>query len=326
VTWVSRATLARWLNIPQQAVAIGALAVFVFLVRPVVTGRLQGMERFTRLGLTHFGAAAGRLALIAVLFAALGSTTFTAAGSLTGGLMLSLAIGLWFAGPRVRVSDVDQPFAGRQLLVEGWRLSLAALVAYAASMSLSNLDVIVANRQLSAEMAAVYAAAAVMRRVLTLVPSVVTLILFPQIAARVSRGDDIGKPVNRSLAAVIGSGLIITAIYSIWGSPLLALAFGENYGEATSIIGWLAVGMVGYSVAVVWMNTFLATRPWPFTLFLALIAIGQAVVSSGVSELPQLATTFVVAAWTAAVGGAVLYYFWLRPKMSAARSSHSKQS
>jgi hypothetical protein len=76
----------------------------------------------------------------------------------------------------------------------------------------------------------------------------------------------------------------------------------------------MGVAMVGYGVVGIWLNLFLATRPLPFVLWLALVAgVQSLLLAQGMATLNDVVLIFGVGGWVLAGGGLLLYGFWLRP-------------
>jgi len=76
--------------------------------------------------------------------------------------------------------------------------------------------------------------------------------------------------------------------------------------------------MLGYSLAAIWLNLFLATRPWPFVMLLIGGLVGQlAGLSLWSTSLAQVTFVFLLTGWLVAAGGLALYLLWLRPGLAA---------
>jgi hypothetical protein len=74
--------------------------------------------------------------------------------------------------------------------------------------------------------------------------------------------------------------------------------------------------MVGYGIAVVWLNLFLATRPGWFVALLAVTVIAQNVLLATFHQsLEQVVLIFGLSGWLLAASGTLLYLAWLRPNL-----------
>lgn len=319
LTWLVRERLGDWLNVPPAAIALVAVAVVMLLLRPVVNGMLQGQQRFVHYGLTHAFYAGGRLAAALVLVGLLGMGALGGVGAMPVGILLGLLAGLGLLGVSIwsRGYSLSSPESGF-LLRQGWKLSLAAFVAYAAYMSLLNVDVIWMNRALSPETAGNYASAAVLRRVIAVLPGAVLTVLFPRVALQVAQGARPDRSLLKATAAITASTTALAVVYFVLGEWLVRLFFGPAYSSAGSLVGWMALGMIGAGVLAVWLNLFLASRPWPFVIVLALIAGLQLGMLALWGRTPEATVAvFVLTTWMGAASGAALYYLWLRPSLKS---------
>ena len=315
LVWLGRSWLGRWLNVPAIAVALGAGMVFLALLRPVVAGMLQGQQRFVAFGSTRLAYAAGRFLLALLFLGILGGGAVAAIAAIPLGAALSLAAGLLMLGLSVWQEAPEAPVWLRR---EGRRLSASALVAYTAYMGLLNLDLIWVNRAFSPDVAGNYATAVLLRRVLSLLPGAVIVILFPRVASRVTRGRPLDGLLARASAAIVVPSLLLSAAYFTLGEPIVRLTFGRAYAEAAPLLGWLGLAMTGYALASVWMNTYLATRPGPYVLLLAGTAVAQLFLYAGYhTNLSEIMIVFAGGGWFLAIAGFFLYAAWLRPTLGS---------
>jgi O-antigen/teichoic acid export membrane protein len=246
-----------------------------------------------------------------------GGTAFAGVAVLPLAFMLSLIAGLLFLD-RARWRAIWQ--RGLTLpdttLWSGWRLSLAAFLAYATYMSFFSLDLVWVNRYFAPELAGGYASAVVLRRVVALLPGVAVIILYPRVVTWVKEGRVPDLLLWRAGALVVASGLTITAVYFLFAPTIIQLVFGPAYAAAVPILGWMGAAMVGFGLGSIWLNLYLATRPWPFVLGLtALMGIQLLLLALFHATLLQVTAVFVLTGWVLATGGLLLYLLWLRPKL-----------
>jgi O-antigen/teichoic acid export membrane protein len=282
------------------------------LRRPVVAGVLQGQQRFVAFGVSRAVFAAGRLGL-AVVFIGLGGGVVAVVATMPiaalGALLVGLAVvgrGMWRQGAAVPAGVVWA----------GLRLSAGTFVALAANTALQSNDLIWVNRAMTAEVAGAYAGAVLLRRALALLPGAVVVIFFPRVVAAVAQRRVPDRLLAVAMAATMLPTLMLTVAYGLAGRWIVGLVFGGAYGAAGGWLGWMGVGVLGYIVASIWLNLFLATRPLPFIGLLAGTAVGQvAALSLYHQSIGQVIGIFALAGWVVAMGGGVLYLFWLRPKL-----------
>lgn len=321
--WLGRDVVASWLKVPVAAVTLAALTVVFLFVRPVVSGMLQGQERFVAFGITRSSYAISRLLFVLVLVGALGGNAVVAVATMPLAGTVALAAGILLLGAGVwKRRSATAAMSAREWLGAGWQLSLAAFLAYVGYMALLNLDVIFANRMFSAAVSGSYASAAVLRRILSLLPGAVLVVLYPRVAAQVARSQLPDRLLAKSLALIVSTTTLLTLVFFLWGDWFVPMIFGAEYGLAGSLLGWMGIGMIGFGITAVWMNLFLATRPWLYSFTLVAIVLLQAIFYSYLGSSPlQMTFIFLSSGWIAALIGGLLYGFWLRPQLQRATAT-----
>ena len=256
--------------------------------------------------------AVGRL-VAGVILISLGGGALAAIAAFPIGGALALLGGLLFLGMAVwRPGAPPQ----KQLWRDVFRLSAAAFVAFAAYMSMMNSDLIWVNRSYSGEIAGAYASAVLLRRVMALLPGAVLVVMYPRVVTRVSNGQLPDSILWKASAVICASTLALTGLYVSFGPTIMTAAFGQAYGTAAPLLGWMGVGMLGYGLASIWMNLYLATRPLPYVSLLAAMAVAQHLLLASFQENVRQATAiFVSSGWVLALGGLLIYLFVLRPQL-----------
>ncbi len=312
LTIIGQQPLATLLNIPAAAVSLSAAMLLLSLLRPVVAGTLQGQQRFFAFGLTRLAYAVNRFIAAAILIG-LGAAGLGAVAALPIGSALALAGGLFFLG---RAIWQHAPALPADIVRSSLRLSTAAFIAYAAYMGLQSSDLVWVNRLFDGEAAGAYAAAVLLRRVLALLPGVITLIMYPRAVALITHKQMPDRLLIKSLGAITLSNLLLLLVYLLFNDLIINLMFGGQYSSAASLLPGMALAMVGYGIAVVWLNLYLATRPGLFVVLLAATVILQNLLLAFFHQsLEQVLLIFSVTGWILAVGGTALYFGWLRPSL-----------
>jgi O-antigen/teichoic acid export membrane protein len=314
LAWVGSRQVGTWLNVPAPAVAVSAAVLLLALLRPVVAGALQGQQRFFAFGLSRFSFAIGRLAVAVVLVGVLGGGALAGAAAFPLAALFSLVAALAFVGRSAGQPAAALPLALRR---QGWRLASAALIAYASYMALQSLDMVWVNREFAPPVAAGYATVVLLRRTLVLLPGAVSLVLYPRLVAAMSAGRLPDALLARATAVITVPTLVLAAPMSLWGGELVGLLFGGAYGEAGALLGPLALAMVGFGLTAIWLNLYLAARPWPFVATLVLSLVAQTLcLTLFHAQLGQIIWAFTLGGWLPALAGLGLYLAWLRPALS----------
>lgn len=312
VFW-QRQALAAWFNLPETAVALASFMLLVAAARPVVAGMLQGQRRFAWFGGMRLGNAVSRFLFGLLLISGLELGLNGAVGAMPLGGLVSLLMGLFFLGRLIWLRGTAVPQAFRR---SGGMLSLLTLAAFAAYMVLLSLDLIWVNRILPADEAALYATAVLLRRALLLLPGAVIVIMFPRAVARVAQGQLPDKLLLQTAAVVTLPTLGLTVLLALFGSQLIGWTLGVAYLAAAPLLGWMGLAMLGVGITVIWLNFYLATRPLPFVLLLLATAATQFMIFQLVQiDLLRVTAVFALGGWLPALGGLLLYLFWLRPSL-----------
>jgi hypothetical protein len=160
---------------------------------------------------------------------------------------------------------------------------------------------------------------------MVLLPGAVLVVMYPRIVTRVKNGQLPDSILWKAGAVVCASTVALTALYVTFGPAIIEVAFGQAYGAAAPLLGWMGVGMLGYGLASIWMNLYLATRPLPFVGLLATMAMFQHLLLASFQENAQQAVAiFVSSGWVLALGGLLIYLFLLRPQL--VRASNEGES
>ena len=315
LAWLGRAPVAAWLGVPTAATGLASIMLFVALARPVVGGMLQGSERFVAFGALRATYALARLAS-GVILISLGGGLLGAVAAMPVGGLASLLAGLGFLGS---VAWKSKERADARAILRGLELSLAALVAFGAYMLMMNNDLLWANRSLAPQVAGAYATAVLLRRVVSLLPGAAIVVMYPRAVARVASGTSPDRLLLKTGGIVLASGAALTAIYFALGPQIIRFTFGAGYETAGALLGVMGLAMVGYSLASIWMNLYLAIRPGPYVAFLAAMAIAQSLLLSLLhANVGQIMAIFAAGGWTLALGGLALYLLWTRPSLREA--------
>lgn len=202
-------------------------------------GALQGYGRFALVG----GILAGPLGLLRVVFLVPLGAALGVPGAVLA-LIAATAVGLvliWWglrsAGRSASTEDAARPATGR---LRNLALGLVALLGFA---SLTNIDVVLANTVLTGSEAAVYASAALLGKIALYGPAALSIVLLPNVAARIAQGRSIHRPALLTQAAVLATGLATTLVFWLAPSALIGKIFGPAYVDAYPLLVPLSLVM-----------------------------------------------------------------------------------
>lgn len=142
--------------------------------------------------------------------------------------------------------------------------------------SLFSTDIILVRHYFSASDAGMYAALAVLGKVIFYASSAVTMVLFPVLSERVALGSSTKKLIASGVGGVAALSSALAACYFLFPNIIVGLLFGNAYANAGSLLGIFGVFLALYSVGYVLTMACLAigrTRVWIAAVSCALLQI-----------------------------------------------------
>lgn len=209
----------------------GSLWLALGLGLQVSLGPIQGRQRFGTVGAVLAGPLGALRPLLLLPCVAVAGVT----GAI-GSLVLATVIGLAgvFLVLRRSLFRRDVP----SVRLTGTVPALTALIAFA---SLTNTDVLAAKVLLAPHAAGLYASAALLGKVALYAPSALALVLLPKFTERLEAGQDVRGPALVTMAATVGTGLLVTVAILAAPSSVAGLVFGPEYLAGF----WLAAPIAG---------------------------------------------------------------------------------
>ena len=310
-------SIAQLLNLPAWAIQISAALIFLSTVRPIAIGTLQGRENFIAFGFTRLALSLGRVILVFFLIRA---------GFGLTGAVLALPFG-WFASVLCAFLLLGKSLWTRRspspqgLLRAGWKLSFYALLAYLAYMSLTSLDLVWVNQNLSGDSAGAYASLVLMRRIVALLPGVAVTVMFPRIASTLAQGQLPHRLLIRTASIILAASGLLTIFYFIFSDQLITIIFGKAYQIASPWLGWMGIAMIGVALSSIWLNYYLAEKPRNFVILLGIaVALEWLLLNLFPSSMQSAVLAFGATGWLLTFGGLSLYLFKVRPTLHNAHA------
>jgi O-antigen/teichoic acid export membrane protein len=256
---------------PWGAAAIGPTGVLWMLVC-LQRGALQGMRGYGAVGLSIVGEGLGRL-VFALILVGLGAGVV---GAFLGTPLAfaATAVALEVALLR-RIGPVERAHASarslRTLIGDGW----VAIVGLLLLAVLQNVDVIVVKRELGGDAAGAYAAASVAAKSVVWVAIGLGLQLLPEATRRAAAGL-VPRPVlARSLVVLAAVAAPALLIFAVGSEPVLRLAFGEKFTQASDALPLLGLAMTLLAGAYLTVQYMLALHKQSFLWVLAVVAVAE---------------------------------------------------
>jgi O-antigen/teichoic acid export membrane protein len=297
------------LNLPSWTIRISAMVIFLSSLRPIPAGALQGSENFVGFGAARLALSLARLGVVFVLVqAGLGLTGAVIA--LPFGWLVSVLCAFLLLG---RSFWARSQLASQRLLREGGKLSFYALIAYISYMSLTSLDLIWVNQNLSGELAGAYAGLVLMRRIIALVPGVAVTVMFPRVVRSLAAGRLPTRILVQTAAIILALSGTLSIVYFVFNHQLIGIIFGSEYQAAAPLLGWMGIAMIGVSLSSIWLNYYLAEKPRHFIILLAIaVALEWILLNLFPPSMPGAILAFGTTGWLLSLAGLVLYLLKMR--------------
>jgi O-antigen/teichoic acid export membrane protein len=257
------------LNVDSRAVAVAGISgIPLAIVAAILFGFLQGALRFSWLSAVYvLGGMARPILVVPVLLAGLGATGALAVNTAASLVTVSLAAlglrALWKAPKSPVRQHVDR------------RETVVLLVGSLAFASLTNVDILLANYYLPEHTAGVYAAAALVGKAVLFLPSAVATVLLPKAASRVAAGDTTVRILLASAGVTLAVTLTATVALAFVPERTLVWAFGGDFRESTSLLGWFGLAMTAGALVYVYLSVYFAERDARFPLLVLAAAVAQ---------------------------------------------------
>ncbi|MFT5193299.1 MAG: O-antigen/teichoic acid export membrane protein [Cellvibrionaceae bacterium] len=220
-----------------------AIGLPVYFAQGVDRGVLQGQTRFGRLSVSYQAEMWARLA-VAMFLVAIG---WSVNGAVTG-ITLSF-VATWF----ITLSAKDKLPKARPLSSETQKAILLfawpVIIANVSQILINNSDILIVKRFFEAEEAGLYAALALIGRVIFFATWSVVTVLFPIVAQRHKKGEPHRHLLYVSLLLVLTVSGTIFAATAIFPQLIVTLLFGEAYLSIAPLIWLYALATAIYALS-----------------------------------------------------------------------------
>jgi len=298
--------IAQLIHVPTWTIQISAALIFLSTLRPIAAGALQGSENFIAFGFARLALALGRLFLLFFL---------VQAGLGLKGAVIALPFG-WLVSVLCAFLFLSKPLwaktnpASKSILREGWKLSFYALLAYLAYMSLTSLDLVWVNQNLSGEVAGPYAGLVLLRRIVALLPGAAVTVMFPRVANLLAKGILPSRVLAQTGAIILAASGALSFMYFVFSDQIIRIIFGKGYQMASPLLGWMGVAMIGVSLSSIWLNYYLVEKPRNFVILLgSAVALEWTLLNLFPPSLQSAVLAFGATGWLLSFAGLVLYVF-----------------
>lgn len=272
VLYLFRKPLASLLRLPSGTLIILlAVAVAFSLPMGVKRGGLQGLCSFRSLT-TNFILEAGVKFLVAIAIIYMGFGTVGAVSAIAA----SVAAAYLFMPVRF---EADGHTADRSCIPASFHEGVQAIVFSVGQVIINNIDILLVKIFFDPKQAGLYAAVALVGRLLYFASWQVVSAMFP-----ISAGAKPGEKARNVLATPMFMVAMMTAVFIaiLWVAPkfVIGIVFGDQFFQASSLFGLYAAATGLYALSVVLM-TYEMSRRIANTAWLQLVFSGVMVLGIG---------------------------------------------
>ena len=140
------------------------------------------------------------------------------------------------------------------------RYSSATLLQGITLTSIYSVDLLLVKHFFNSSEAGLYAAIAILGRIVFFCPAPIIHVMFPEISKRHGRGESTNRILFLSLLGVIALASLITLFYFIDPSLPILVLYGEKYLSGSSLLGWYGIFMTFLVVAMLLTQYYLSIR------------------------------------------------------------------
>jgi O-antigen/teichoic acid export membrane protein len=262
---LAQTPIAAYLNLPKSwLLTVLALGMAFYIPLGVKRGRMQGLCAFTPLSGNYILEAASKLA-IAVVLVELGYGVLGAVGAISASIVASVLLP---SGGREAPDQVTEA----EFVPASFREGMQAIVFFIGQVVINNIDIILVKHFFAAELAGVYAAVALVGRVLYFAAWSIVSAMFPiSAAARDEEESNKSQVLLLPLLIVLLMSVCFIAILALCPGLIIHLIFGEGFSSAEPLLSLYAVATALYALSVVLityeMSRKIANTGWLQLLF-----------------------------------------------------------
>ncbi|VVB91315.1 Polysaccharide biosynthesis protein [uncultured archaeon] len=272
--WIASGVIASFLNIDSNIPILFIGLIFVIsAVYPIVTGALQGLQKFIHAGINSILAAIVKLISgILLVYIGLG----------VNGAMLSL-----FISPLIAFLLALIPL--RYILMEKsvktpnmkiLHYSLPVFITILIITLISNIDVMIVKHYFNANDAGYYSAASLISKIIFFVTGSIATVMLPNVSELHIKKENTLRILKNCLGYTFFLSTI--AVFFYWVAPdfVVSLLFGREYAVATRIIGILGISMMFFSLSYMIIIYNIAIKNFRFIYMTTAILILEIILMS----------------------------------------------
>lgn len=213
---------------------------------------LQGLLRFKQLVFSNFIEIGTKLILGVIL---------VFAGFSVGGAMIGLTMGAFLAWVFTRRFVADYTTKNEKTFTEVKSLFIYSIPVFIQSIALTSFystDIILVKHFFSAHDTGIYASVSTLGKIIFFATGPITLVMFPMVAQRHSKGEDFRKIFLFSFLATLLLGAFIVLIYATLPNLAVSILYGSSFLQASTILVPFSIFMVIFTLDSLLINFYLS--------------------------------------------------------------------
>lgn len=242
--------LSKFFNL-SQPVALYLLSPILLLTIIINTGRsiLQGLLQFGKY-VFSFMAEIGVKIILTIILIVAGFAVVGAMGAILIGIVLSYIVVVRSLRPYTKGKLGEKPNIAPLI-----KYSIPVLAQGISLTSMYSTDLLLVKHYFLPEQAGIYAALAILGRVVFFGVSPITAVMFPLIARKHAEGANYRKILYSSILMLLVVSGTITLVYFFFPQLPLGMLYGESYLEGQSLL-WLFGVFMGLLALAMLMSQF----------------------------------------------------------------------
>ncbi|MEK6875320.1 MAG: oligosaccharide flippase family protein [Nanoarchaeota archaeon] len=228
--------LSFFLKVSFWLLLITDLAIFSSFSLPVIRGVLQGRKKFFKLGNSMIIETSFKL-ISSLSLVILGLKVFGAIIGVIFGLLASLIFSLYFN--KDILQEREEKISFKYIYSE----SVPYLIVVVTILTFFSLDIILAKRFFSPELAGQYSVLSMLGKMIFLGTFAISKAMFPIASERFEKKENSSQLFKKSLILISILCLIGIAIYYLFPEEIVWLLYGEKYLEISHLLVYSAISL-----------------------------------------------------------------------------------
>ena len=258
--------IAIFLHIELLPVLItGILILFIFIL-PVNRGILQGIQKFSALGLNLIIEGVVKLVLV-VIFILIGWEVNGALGAVVLGTFFAFIFSFSKIKGKLKKFDTKAVYS----------YSLPVIFAILSITAMFSLDLLLVKHLFLGKEAGYYSALSLLGKIVFFGATAISLVMFSKVSELHARKVDTKKILKKAMAITGFIAIFITIVYFIFSGLITSIIFGEEYFRIIPLLGPFGVFMTFMSLIYILTLYKLSIDKKKFVYLLGLFNIIQVV-------------------------------------------------